>query len=140
MKEIRHQNLASLLGVCTEEGYYYLVTELMEKGSLKDILKKQKNMEQDRRLQISMQVRIRLYMQRQHCMFPSVYHVRPIFNICWLCCLRYRMEWLTWRADSSSTETWRLGNVLIGGNDEVKIADFGMSRIISEGAYEAPFG
>lgn len=40
MKEMRHPNLVSLLGVCTREPPFYIVTEFMQNGNLLDYLRK----------------------------------------------------------------------------------------------------
>ena len=57
MKDLRHENLVNLMGICTEPSHYYIVTELLERGALKDLLVKEgKTMEVDRKLEISMKV------------------------------------------------------------------------------------
>jgi abelson tyrosine-protein kinase 1 len=39
MKEMRHPNLVQLLGVCTREPPFYIVTEFMSRGNLLDFLR-----------------------------------------------------------------------------------------------------
>ena len=39
MKQVRHPNLVQLLGVCTRELPFFIVTEYMEKGNLLDYLR-----------------------------------------------------------------------------------------------------
>ena len=39
MKEMKHPNLVQLLGVCTREPPFYIVTEFMSKGNLLDYLR-----------------------------------------------------------------------------------------------------
>jgi abelson tyrosine-protein kinase 1 len=39
MKDLRHPNLVQLLGVCTREPPYYIVTEFMSKGNLLEYLR-----------------------------------------------------------------------------------------------------
>lgn len=39
MKEMKHPNLVQLLGVCTQEPPFYIVTEFMSKGNLLDYLR-----------------------------------------------------------------------------------------------------
>jgi len=39
MKEMRHPNLVQLLGVCTREPPFYIVTEFMSRGNLLDRLR-----------------------------------------------------------------------------------------------------
>uniref|UniRef100_A0A915DZW2 Tyrosine-protein kinase n=1 Tax=Ditylenchus dipsaci TaxID=166011 RepID=A0A915DZW2_9BILA len=40
MKDLHHQNLVQLLGVCTREPPFYIITEYMNKGNLLDYLRK----------------------------------------------------------------------------------------------------
>jgi len=39
MKQVRHRNLVQLLGVCTRELPFYIITEYMSKGNLLDYLR-----------------------------------------------------------------------------------------------------
>ena len=39
MKEMKHRNLVQLLGVCTREPPFYIVTEFMSRGNLLDYLR-----------------------------------------------------------------------------------------------------
>ncbi|XP_063065529.1 tyrosine-protein kinase SRK3-like [Engraulis encrasicolus] len=39
LKKLKHRHLISLIGICTESLPYYIITELMEKGNLRDFLK-----------------------------------------------------------------------------------------------------
>ena len=45
MKEMRHPNLVQLLGVCTREPPFYIVTEFMSRGNLLDYLRNAKRLE-----------------------------------------------------------------------------------------------
>ena len=45
MKEMRHPNLVQLLGVCTREPPFYIVTEFMSRGNLLDYLRNAKRTE-----------------------------------------------------------------------------------------------
>ena len=38
MKLLKHPNIVSLVGVCTRESPFYIVTEFMAKGNLLDVL------------------------------------------------------------------------------------------------------
>lgn len=40
MKDLHHKNLVQLLGVCTREAPFYIITEYMNKGNLLDYLRK----------------------------------------------------------------------------------------------------
>ena len=40
MKELHHENLVQLLGVCTREAPFYIITEYMNKGNLLEYLRK----------------------------------------------------------------------------------------------------
>lgn len=39
MKQLKHKNLVQLLGVCTREAPFYIITEFMEGGNLLDYLR-----------------------------------------------------------------------------------------------------
>lgn len=39
MKEMRHPNLVQLLGVCTREPPFYIITEFMSRGNLLEYLR-----------------------------------------------------------------------------------------------------
>ena len=39
MKEMKHPNLVQLLGVCTREPPFYIITEFMSRGNLLDYLR-----------------------------------------------------------------------------------------------------
>lgn len=43
MKEMKHPNLVQLLGICTREPPYYIITEFMPKGNLLDYLRHHKS-------------------------------------------------------------------------------------------------
>ncbi|XP_072304855.1 protein-tyrosine kinase 6b [Eucyclogobius newberryi] len=47
LKRLRHRHLISLFAVCTESAPYYIVTELMEKGSLLHVLRGPEGKHQD---------------------------------------------------------------------------------------------
>ena len=40
MKQIRHPNIIQLLGVCTREFPFFIITEYMPKGNLRDYLRR----------------------------------------------------------------------------------------------------
>ena len=45
MKEMKHPNLVQLLGVCTREPPFYIVTEFMSRGNLLDYLRNSNRVE-----------------------------------------------------------------------------------------------
>ena len=45
MKEMKHPNLVQLVGVCTREPPFYIVTEFMSRGNLLDYLRNSNRME-----------------------------------------------------------------------------------------------
>ncbi|XP_037102165.1 protein-tyrosine kinase 6b [Syngnathus acus] len=47
LKRLRHRHLISLFAVCTASTPYYIITELMEKGSLLDLLRSPEGKQQD---------------------------------------------------------------------------------------------
>lgn len=49
MKEMKHRNLVQLLGVCTREPPFYIITEFMSKGNLLDYLRNESKSQIDQR-------------------------------------------------------------------------------------------
>ncbi|KAM8829716.1 protein-tyrosine kinase 6-like [Synchiropus picturatus] len=47
LKRLRHRHLISLFAVCTESAPFYIITELMEKGSLLNFLRSSEGQQQD---------------------------------------------------------------------------------------------
>lgn len=45
MKEMKHPNLVQLLGVCTREPPFYIITEFMSRGNLLDYLRNANRLE-----------------------------------------------------------------------------------------------
>jgi serine/threonine protein kinase len=74
MKEMRHPNLVQLLGVCTREPPFYIVTEFMSRGNLLDRLR-----EADRR---ELPEVILLYMATQVAAAMSYLEARNYIHRC----------------------------------------------------------
>ncbi|XP_029474174.1 tyrosine-protein kinase ABL2 isoform X2 [Rhinatrema bivittatum] len=109
MKEIKHPNLVQLLGVCTLEPPFYIVTEYMPFGNLLDYLR------ECNREEVSAVVL--LYMATQ---------------------ISSAMEYLERKNFIHRDLAAR--NCLVGENHVVKVADFGLSRLMTGDTYTAHAG
>ncbi|KAI6648451.1 Tyrosine-protein kinase ABL1-like [Oopsacas minuta] len=112
MKKVRHPNLVQLLGVCTRELPFFIVTEYMPKGNLLDYLRSTSGKGLDA---VTL-----LYMATQ---ISSA--------------MAYLEEKNFIHRDLAAR------NCLVGENHKVKVADFGLSRLIKDddgGIYMAKEG
>uniref|UniRef100_A0A672KG52 Tyrosine-protein kinase n=1 Tax=Sinocyclocheilus grahami TaxID=75366 RepID=A0A672KG52_SINGR len=109
MKEVKHPNLVQLLGVCTLEPPFYIVTEYMPHGNLLDYLR-----ECDRE---QVNAVVLLYMATQ---------------------ISSAMEYLEKKNFIHRDLAAR--NCLVGENHVVKVADFGLSRLMTGDTYTAHAG
>ncbi|XP_056460280.1 tyrosine-protein kinase ABL2-like isoform X2 [Gadus chalcogrammus] len=109
MKEIKHPNLVQLLGVCTLETPFYIVTEYMPNGNLLDYLRKCDRKETN--------AVVLLYMATQ---------------------ISSAMEYLEKKNFIHGDLAAR--NCLVGENHVVKVADFGLSRLMTGETYTAHAG
>ncbi|XP_028817198.1 tyrosine-protein kinase ABL2 isoform X2 [Denticeps clupeoides] len=109
MKEVKHPNLVQLLGVCTLEPPFYIVTEYMPHGNLLDYLR-----ECDRG---EVNAVVLLYMATQ---------------------ISSAMEYLEKKNFIHRDLAAR--NCLVGENHVVKVADFGLSRLMTGDTYTAHAG
>ncbi|XP_056460278.1 tyrosine-protein kinase ABL2-like isoform X2 [Gadus chalcogrammus] len=109
MKEIKHPNLVQLLGVCTLETPFYIVTEYMPNGNLLEYLRGCDREETN--------AVVLLYMATQ---------------------ISSAMEYLEKKNFIHGDLAAR--NCLVGENHVVKVADFGLSRLMTGETYTAHAG
>ncbi|KMZ71038.1 hypothetical protein ZOSMA_18G01380 [Zostera marina] len=108
LSRIHHKNFVSLVGYCTETGHLALVYEYMEGGSLRNLISGQCNsstiISWRDRIRMSFEIAQGLNYLHQECQ-PAIVH-----------------------RDVKTT------NILLSQKFEVKIADFGLSKIFENGA------
>ncbi|XP_077098011.1 tyrosine-protein kinase ABL1 isoform X1 [Siphateles boraxobius] len=109
MKEIKHPNLVQLLGVCTREPPFYIITEFMTHGNLLDYLRECNRQE--------VNAVVLLHMATQ---------------------ISSAMEYLEKKNFIHRDLAAR--NCLVGENHLVKVADFGLSRLMTGDTYTAHAG
>ncbi|KAM9325337.1 tyrosine-protein kinase ABL1 isoform 1-T1 [Gastrophryne carolinensis] len=109
MKEVKHPNLVQLLGVCTREPPFYIITEFMTYGNLLDYLRD---------------------CNRQEVTAVVLLHMATQISSA--------MEYLEKKNFIHRDLAAR--NCLVGENHLVKVADFGLSRLMTGDTYTAHAG
>nr|XP_002733964.1 PREDICTED: tyrosine-protein kinase ABL1 [Saccoglossus kowalevskii] len=109
MKEIKHPNLVQLLGVCTREPPFYIITEFMPHGNLLDYLRE--NNEE------TLSAVTLMYMATQVASAMAYLEEKNFIH-----------------RDLAAR------NCLIGENHSVKVADFGLARLMTGDTYTAQAG
>ncbi|XP_013776391.1 tyrosine-protein kinase Abl-like [Limulus polyphemus] len=109
MKEMKHPNLVQLIGVCTREPPFYIITEFMPHGNLLDFLR---NAVRD-----DITAVVLMYMATQ---------------------IASAMAYLESRSFIHRDLAAR--NCLVGENHLVKVADFGLARLMRDDTYTAHAG
>lgn len=104
MKEMKHPNLVQLLGVCTREPPYYIVTEFMPNGNLLDFLRQPANREE-------------------------LMRTGPTVMFYFAIQIASAMAYL--ESKSFIHRDLAARNCLVGENNVVKVADFGLARLVS---------
>lgn len=107
MHKLRHKKLVSLLAVCSEDEPIWIITELMANGSLLDYLRKETS--------------------RQVVKFPTM--VKMAAQIA---DGMYYLE-----ENDFVHRDLRAANILVGEHYDVKVADFGLSRLLEDEIYNA---
>ncbi|XP_041355435.1 tyrosine-protein kinase Yes-like [Gigantopelta aegis] len=104
MHKLRHAKLVTLIGVCTLSEPIYIITEFMENGSLREFMRDSDN--------------------KQHLKLPEIINIAgQILD---------GMNFLS--SQSYVHRDLRAANILVGSDLNVKIADFGLAKVISEDA------
>ncbi|XP_041356075.1 tyrosine-protein kinase SRK2-like [Gigantopelta aegis] len=102
MHKLRHPKLVMLIGVCTLSEPIYIITEFMENGSLLEFMRDSDN--------------------KEHLKLPAIINISGQIS-----------DGMTFLSSQSYVHRdLRAANILVGTDLNVKIADLGLAKLISE--------
>ncbi|XP_029649911.1 tyrosine-protein kinase SRK2 isoform X1 [Octopus sinensis] len=107
MHMLRHRRLVQLLAVCTREEPIYIITELMDKGSLLNYLRDNKSSTDRLKVQDLIEIAAQVSDGMKYLENCKYVH-----------------------------RDLRAANILVAANKTVKVADFGLARLIKDEVYE----
>lgn len=108
MHKLRHRKLVQLIAVCSTTEPIYIITELMCNGALLD------------------------YLRKNECS-PNRLTIQTLVEIA-----AQVSDGMAYLENSNFVHRdLRAANILVGANNTVKVADFGLARLISDEIYEA---
>ncbi|XP_041356421.1 tyrosine-protein kinase SRK2-like [Gigantopelta aegis] len=110
MHKLRYAKLVTLIGVCTLSEPIYIITEFMENGSLLEFMRDSDN--------------------KQYLKLPAIINIAGQISD--------GMDFLS--SQNYVHRDLRAANILVGSDLNVKIADFGLAKVISEDAKQTVRG
>ena len=140
MHKLQHPKLVQLMGVSTSDDVMYIITELMVHGSLRDYLR-----EDGIKEKIEFMTLIDMVTQVWDA--PTNFHHKKIRGSEWLQIYSAHLytafdfqiaDGMSYLEEKNFVHRdVRSANILVGENNIVKVADFGLARVIEDDEYTA---